>query len=84
MSESFTPLTPAVLASGGKFTAASAAPATPASAAFQPLMAPGNASAKPGNCTAKPSVILLRKGNVVTSIRIQCACGQLIELNCQY
>jgi hypothetical protein len=81
MSESFTPLTPALLASGGKLSAASP---TAASRAFQPLTAPGNSGAAPGNCAAKPSIILLRKDNVVSSIRIQCACGQIIELNCQY
>jgi len=37
----------------------------------------------PGGC-AKPVVTLQRQGDVVSSIRIQCGCGQVIELNCVY
>ena len=35
------------------------------------------------NCS-KPAVTLQRNGDQVTSIRIQCGCGQVIELNCEY
>jgi hypothetical protein len=55
-------------------SAASISAATPATAA----------SAAVGNCAAKPAVTLQRKGNVVTSIRVQCACGQVLDINCQY
>jgi hypothetical protein len=85
MSDSFTLLTPGVLAAGGKSSTASPAPSAPVSGTFQPLAgAGGKTSAAPGACAAKPSVILLRNGNTVTSIRVQCTCGQVIELNCQY
>jgi len=33
---------------------------------------------------ARPVVTLLREGDQVTRIRIQCACGELIELECLY
>lgn len=36
-----------------------------------------------GAC-AKPVVTLQRNGEVVSSIRIQCGCGEVIELNCVY
>ena len=83
MSDVFTPLTPASLSSGGAATVASSA------GVFKSLAAnPGGAatSAASGNaaCAAKPAVTLQRKGNVVTSIRVQCGCGQVIDINCQY
>jgi hypothetical protein len=43
-------------------------------------------AAPPGpahHCPA-PKVTLQRQGDVVSSIRIQCSCGQVIELNCVY
>jgi len=33
---------------------------------------------------AKPVVTLQRNGDIVSSIRIQCGCGQVVELNCVY
>ncbi len=86
MPDVFTPLTPASLAPGG-------APAAVSSAgSFKPLASPASASAAaatsanpaPGNCAAKPTITLQRKGNVVTSIRVQCSCGQVLDINCQY
>jgi hypothetical protein len=37
----------------------------------------------PQNCPP-PKVTLQRQGDVVSAIRIQCSCGQVIELNCLY
>jgi hypothetical protein len=77
MSDVFTPLTPATLASGA---------ASPAGS-FKPLPSPGSAPAAPAGspgCAAKPTVTLQRKGSVVTSIRVQCSCGQVLDINCQY
>ena len=84
MSDVFTPLTPASLASGGAFSAASLA------GSFKPLPSPASisaanqATAAASGCAAKPTVTLQRKDNVVTSIRVQCACGQVLDINCQY
>ena len=33
---------------------------------------------------AKPVVTLQRTGDKITSIRIECLCGQIIDLNCSY
>jgi hypothetical protein len=33
---------------------------------------------------AKPQVTLQRNGDIVTGIRVQCGCGQVIELSCVY
>lgn len=49
---------------------------------FQPLgrpSAPGH-----GNPACEPKVTLQREGDRVTGIHIQCTCGQVIELDCQY
>lgn len=32
----------------------------------------------------KPVVTLQRTGDKITSIRIECICGQIIDLNCSY
>jgi hypothetical protein len=48
--------------------------------------APAGSLATPGarpTC-AKPVVTLQRNGEIVSGIRIQCGCGEIIELNCIY
>lgn len=54
--------------------------------AFTPLRA--HASAPCANPTADPAkepvVTLQKDGERVTGIRIECACGQVIELTCTY
>jgi hypothetical protein len=42
------------------------------------------ASAPPAHDCPQPKVTLQRQGDVVTAIRIQCSCGQVIELKCMY
>src|SRR6185369_11463795 len=34
--------------------------------------------------SGQPTISLERNGDRVTSIRIECACGQVIELDCRY
>ena len=45
--------------------------------------APAAPAAPPQNCPP-PKVTLQRQGDVVSAIRIQCPCGQVIELSCVY
>jgi hypothetical protein len=52
-------------------------------AAFEPLVV-GGASAPSSKPCAAPSVTLQRQGEVVSGIRIECGCGQIIELACAY
>ena len=47
---------------------------------FQPL---GHAGVKAGH-QCEPHVTLQRDGERVSAIRIQCGCGQVIELACVY
>lgn len=55
--------------------------------AFELFQAPGPARAQvhvhaPG--AGQPVVTLQREGERVTGIRVECACGQVIELACSY
>jgi hypothetical protein len=50
---------------------------------FEPLPACGRAE-PPAKPCGPPSVKLQRQGEVVSSIRIECSCGQVIELACAY
>jgi hypothetical protein len=49
--------------------------------AFQPLGRAGHGGAS-GQC--EPRVTLQRDGDRISAIRIQCACGQVVELACVY
>jgi hypothetical protein len=46
-----------------------------------PQDAPSQSSAKP---CGRPSLTLRRQGDEVCAIRIECTCGQVIELECVY
>jgi hypothetical protein len=48
--------------------------------AFEPMPLAG--ASEPA-CTV-PAMTLQRTGDVVTGIRIQCGCGQVIDLACNY
>ena len=58
----------------------SAGPQTPAG--FRLLNQPNGPGAS--DQAGKPQVTLRREGDRVTQIRVQCACGQVIELECVY
>jgi hypothetical protein len=77
MTEAFVPLSPATFSGRGT--------PSPAAAPVPPPPLPSFDLPKPAaNLCAEPSVSLQRNGDAVTGIRVQCGCGQVIELNCQY
>ena len=87
MSSKFVPLLPTAPASAGPGRAVDSAVV---SAAFMAL-SPSPASQPAGACahvpvqsSAKPIVTLRRDGDRVTHVRVECACGQVIELECAY
>ena len=87
MTSKFVPLLPTAPASAGPGRAVDSAMA---SAAFMAL-APSPASQLAGACahapvqsSTKPIVTLRRDGDRVTHVRVECACGQVIELECAY
>jgi hypothetical protein len=54
-------------------------------AGFNPLSMDGAPSLQATHGGAgKPGVVLQREGDRVTGIRIECTCGQVIELACSY
>ncbi len=50
----------------------------------QMLAASADPSLSPAPGTKQPAITLKRDGDTVTSIRVQCGCGHVIELNCVY
>jgi hypothetical protein len=54
-----------------------------AKSAFEPL-APGVGAVPPAQACGRPVVTLQKQGDVVSGIRIECGCGQVIELACSY
>ena len=67
----------------------SGAPSPPSSAsreafrAFEPFQVAAPAHSH-GQGAGQPVVTLQREGERVTGIRVECACGQVIELACSY
>ena len=80
MSESFVPLVSANLKTAEGMFASLNVKQQPGVAAKSAIAPAGKA---PEAC-AKPVVTLQRNGDIVTSIKVQCGCGQVIELNCVY
>lgn len=86
--ETFVPFEPASAPGSGNSTPASGLkvmPKSEAGAAFTPLAASALAHGSGGSAAhGKPVVTLQREGDRVTGIRIECTCGQVIELACSY
>lgn len=64
------------------------ASATPAFKPLQPVPSPAAGSSNPANheahSSSPPKVTLQREGDRVTHIRLECGCGELFELACEY
>jgi hypothetical protein len=76
MPETFVPLVATTSAPRESAFASLNAKAAPAA---KSAAGPANA----GAC-AKPTITLQRTGEIVSGIRVQCGCGEVIELNCVY
>jgi hypothetical protein len=77
MSESFIPLVP-ITAESHETTFTSLVAKQLVSAG-----SPGAAAAEGQPCS-QPVITLQRNGEVISAIRIQCKCGQVIDLSCTY
>jgi len=55
-----------------------------AKSAFEAMMKPNAPPAPSNNNCKRPTVTLQKQGDVVSGIRIECTCGQVIELECSY
>lgn len=86
MDNAFVPLLPrsrSALSASPRTVSAGAPVGGDAPPGFQPAILPpdpGDVSAK----AKKSSVTVRRENGVVTAIHVQCACGQTIELHCDY
>lgn len=89
MNEGFVPLATKIPPdnSGGPFRVKVLASANGAAVPFQPLgtlggntPAPLDSAQHPG----QPQVSLVREGDRITGVRVQCGCGEVMELQCLY
>ena len=82
--ESFVPFDPVPTPgqrTGGAAPGLKVVPKGESGPSFSPLQSPSSVHA---HATAKPVVTLQREGERITGIRIECVCGQVIELACSY
>jgi len=84
MSDTFVPLMAAPVSAGdtARFQL-KVLPQAQAQPAWEPV-SQGGAREQPAKPCGRPSVTLQREGEAVSGIRIECACGQVIELECVY
>jgi hypothetical protein len=81
MSEAFIPLVP--VKTGSREASFTALQIKGLSGKGSPSAAPPGAEGGSEACS-KPVVTLQRNGEVVSGIRIQCGCGQVVDLACVY
>jgi len=86
--ESFVPLTAAPVASGQRKFQAGIVPRDGHFRPFQALetkpLGPGETALSDEKRFCEPRISVQREGDRVTSIRVQCTCGQVMELACIY
>mgnify|MGYP003351691884 CR=1 FL=1 len=79
MTLAFVPLIPGALAKGEN---AGPTRLKPLSTNFEPTKA--KAEPEPAHVHREPKITLERQGETITHIRVECGCGQVIELKCDY
>lgn len=82
MTPAFTPLVPGSLRTAEAAAPVRLKPLTPDSPQFHTAPIIEKADAHQGH--SEPKITLERNGDVITHIRVQCGCGQVIELKCSY
>jgi hypothetical protein len=84
MADTFVPLTALTGAgAGGPETQLKVLAQAETKALFHPLTGVSEAGRAGGSC-APPSITLQRQGEIISGIRVECGCGQVIELACNY
>jgi hypothetical protein len=86
--ESFVPLTTAPVATGAREFHVGIISQNGLSQPFQSLekkpLGPGEILLSDGKKNCEPRLSIQRDGDRVTSIRVQCTCGQVMDLACVY
>ena len=81
----FDPVPPPDQKAGGTAPGLKVVPKGEAGTSFSPLpSAPSSHAHANTGAAGKPVVTLQREGERITGIRIECVCGQVIELACSY
>jgi hypothetical protein len=81
----FDPVPPAGQKAGGTAPGLKVVPKSEGGTSFSPLQSPASAHAHAATGAAgQPVVTLQREGERITGIRVECVCGQVIELTCSY
>ncbi len=84
MSDTFVPLPIATGSpAGGGLFQMKVLPQAESKPVFTPLAGGEAGNGAPTAC-ARPVLTLQREGEVVSAIRVECGCGQVIELKCLY
>jgi hypothetical protein len=86
--ESFVPLTAAPAAAGQREFRVGVIPRDGQFRPFQTLdkkpLGPGETALSDGKKFCEPRISIQREGDRVTSIRVQCTCGEVLDLACIY
>jgi hypothetical protein len=84
--DSFVPLTAATVSDERREFRVTVIPQSDQSHSFQSLeqLAPSTAAAPNYKKICEPRVSMQREGDRVASIRIQCSCGQVMDVACIY
>jgi hypothetical protein len=84
MTDTFVPLT-AMSAAAGQTAGfqSKVMPQAEARPVFQQLPNATTRECRPQPC-APPAVTVQRQGDIISGIRVECGCGQVIELACSY
>jgi hypothetical protein len=82
--EAFVPLTTAMKADENREFRVTVIPQGETARPFQTLGHAASASAADGKKNCEPRLSLQRDGERITSVRVQCSCGQVMELACVY
>jgi hypothetical protein len=83
MSDTFVPLTAATETAAGGTLQMKVLSQAETKPAFTPLIATGIGTSSSPAC-GPPVLTLQRQGDLVSGIRVECGCGQVIELKCVY
>lgn len=82
----FVPFGPSTLAAKSGTPNLRVVPKDGGAEAFSPFQASagGHAHGAGGAGAGQPSITLQKEGDKVVGIRVECACGQVIEMACSY
>lgn len=82
MTDTFVPLIAGGIRPAGSKDPARLKSASSSTPAFTPATPPKAEAAPQKHC--EPKITVERQGETITHIRVECGCGEVIELKCEY